>query len=134
MTALLEFAKNYYIFMLLLFMFSYLVPKNVYKKYARFMVGVVMVLLLIQPIHKWINEEDSVLLFEQKIKEEMEAFDFQHEMPVFIREGEDVYERYEAFAKENKGVFKDTDEDGLSGTSVYRNIGDGGDDTDGKKE
>ena len=40
---MLEFLKKFYIFMLILMVFSYLVPKEEYKKYIQFFIGIFVV-------------------------------------------------------------------------------------------
>ena len=47
---MLEFLTKFYIFMLILMVFSYLVPKEEYKKYMQFFVGVFVVVLLLKPV------------------------------------------------------------------------------------
>ena len=50
MNVILKFVRDYFIFMLILFLFSYLVPKDTYKKYVQFFIGVLMVAILMQPV------------------------------------------------------------------------------------
>ena len=47
---MLEYLKTYYVFMLILMVFSYLVPKEEYKRYIQFFVGIFIVVLMLKPI------------------------------------------------------------------------------------
>ena len=50
MHIILNFVKQYFIFMLLLFVFSYLVPKENYRRYFSFFISVMMVAALLFPL------------------------------------------------------------------------------------
>ena len=47
---MLDFLKNYYVFMLVLMVLSYLVPKEEYKVYIQFFIGIFVIVLLLEPI------------------------------------------------------------------------------------
>lgn len=47
---MLEIIKEFYIFALLLLIFSYLVPREDYKSYIQFFVGIFVIVLLLCPI------------------------------------------------------------------------------------
>lgn len=86
MNVILKFVRDYFIFMLILFLFSYLVPKDTYKKYVQFFIGVLMVAILMQPVVSLFTEdgEDEVRSQIEQIMEE-------------CTKGGDLYERlYEA--------------------------------------
>lgn len=87
---MLEFLENYYVFMLILLVFSYLVPKESYKKYIQFFIGLFMIVLFLKPIFELFTLENSreineiFDLFNQKI----ESLDGKE------LEGENIYEYF----------------------------------------
>lgn len=87
---MLEFLKNYYVLMLVLMVFSYLVPKNEYKVYIQFFISVFMIVLLLKLVLQ-IFRADSVRdfyeMFEQ-FQQQMEKLDLNME------KGEDVFEHF----------------------------------------
>ena len=86
MNVILKFVRDYLIFMLILFLFSYLVPKDTYKKYVQLFIGVLMVAILMQPVVSLFTEdgEGEVRSQVEQIMEE-------------CTKGGDLYERlYEA--------------------------------------
>jgi hypothetical protein len=50
METLITFAKNYVCFMLILFLFSYLAPREDYRRYFQFFISVLMAAALISPV------------------------------------------------------------------------------------
>jgi hypothetical protein len=50
MDTILTFAKNYACFTLILFLFSYLAPREEYRKYFHFFISVLMVAALLGPV------------------------------------------------------------------------------------
>lgn len=87
---MLELLKKYYVFMLILMVFSYLVPKDTYKKYIQLFVGIFMVVLFLKPILALLTMEnpneiyEMFALFNQKI----ESIDLEQS------EGENIYEYF----------------------------------------
>ncbi len=58
-----EYLKNYYIFMLIFMVLSFLVPKDEYKVYIQFFVGIFMVVLLLEPILELLMAQDASDLY-----------------------------------------------------------------------
>ena len=87
---MLELLKKYYVFMLILMVFSYLVPKDTYKKYIQLFIGIFMVVLFLKPILALLTMENPnemyevFALFNQKI----ESIDLEQ------LEGENIYEYF----------------------------------------
>lgn len=87
---MLEFIRNYYVFVLILMIFSYLVPKDEYKGYMQFFISIFIIVLLLKPMMEFLMLEDSSVLqetfstFNNRIKE----LDFQ------IGEQEDIFEHF----------------------------------------
>jgi stage III sporulation protein AF len=61
---MLEFLKNYYVFMLILMVFSYLVPKEEYKAYMQFFIGVFMVVLFLKPVLEFFSTDNPDFVYE----------------------------------------------------------------------
>lgn len=56
---MLDFFKDYYLCMLVLMVVSYLVPKEEYKAYIQFFIGIFIIVLLLQPILTVVNRAGS---------------------------------------------------------------------------
>ena len=61
---MLEFLKNYYVFMLILMVFSYLVPKEEYKAYMQFFIGIFMVVLFLKPVLEFFSTDNPDFVYE----------------------------------------------------------------------
>ncbi|MBQ6845475.1 MAG: stage III sporulation protein AF [Agathobacter sp.] len=61
---MLEFLKNYYVYMLILMVFSYLVPKEEYKVYVQFFIGIFMVVLFLKPILEFFTMDNPDLVYQ----------------------------------------------------------------------
>ena len=85
---MLEYLKNYYIFMLILMILSYMVPKDEYKAYIQFFVGVFMLVILLKPILELLTMDNQNLIYEifEEINEKIEGVS--HEFVFFEGEGE----------------------------------------------
>lgn len=87
---MLEFLKNYYVFMLILLLFSYLVPKEDYKRYIQFFIGIFVVVLFLKPLLEFgtmdvSNHLDEVFVpFNQKVEN----------LDLEIEEGETIFEYF----------------------------------------
>ena len=82
---MLEFLKNYYVFMLVLTLFTYLVPQESYKKYLQFFIGIFIVVLFLKPILEFAILEETIQV--------QEFFDAFHRQPELI-EGESIFEHF----------------------------------------
>lgn len=87
---MLEFLKNYYIFMLILLVFSYLVPKEDYKKYMQFFIGIFVVVLLLKPVLEFFTMDSPTRIYEMfdSFNAQMEQLDLE------VKEGETLYEYF----------------------------------------
>lgn len=83
---MLEFLKNYYVFILILMVMSYLVPKDEYKVYIQFFVGIFVIVLLLKPVLEILTMEEPTLIYEvfEEINKKVEEVSFEH----FFFEGE----------------------------------------------
>ena len=87
---MLDFIRNCYVFVLLLMIFSYLVPKDTYKQYIQFFIGIFVVVLLLKPLLEFLMAKDSSMLegiFSQ-FNQRMNSLEFQ------IGEQEDIFEHF----------------------------------------
>lgn len=87
---MLEFLKNYYVFMLVLMVFSYLVPKEEYKIYIQFFISIFIIVLLLKPIMKIFtsdNTDEFYNMFEQ-FRQQIENLELE------VEEGEDIFEHF----------------------------------------
>ena len=87
---MLEFLKNYYVFMLVLMVFSYLVPKEDYKIYIQFFISIFMIVLLVRPIMEILtmdNSEQFYDMFEQ-FRLQMEGLEYE------AGKGENIFEHF----------------------------------------
>lgn len=87
---MLEFLKNYYVFMLVLMVFSYLVPKEEYKTYIQFFISIFIIVLLLKPVLGIFITEDPTQLYEwfDEYCEQIENLDIEME------EGENIFEHF----------------------------------------
>lgn len=87
---MLEFLKNYYVFMLVLMVFSYLVPKEEYKIYIQFFISVFIIVLLLKPVIEVFlveSPKDLYVMFDE----------FQNQIENWnpeMERGEDIFEHF----------------------------------------
>ena len=87
---MLEFLKNYYVFMLILMVFSYLVPKEEYKAYMQFFIGIFMVVLFLKPVLEFFSTDNPNFVYEV-----FKNFDLQLEQyEVDMTEEENLFEYF----------------------------------------
>lgn len=87
---MLEFLKNYYVFMLILMVFSYLVPKNEYKSYVQFFIGIFVIVLFLKPVLQLFTIENPTLIYQvfEELNQEIEEYE------INLTEGESVFEYF----------------------------------------
>jgi stage III sporulation protein AF len=85
-----SFVKNYFIFLLLLQIIAYLVPKDSYKKYVQFFTGVLMAVVLLRPVLSWMEQKSELSEYIQwdALMEQIEEL----EKNGYEGEGEDMFE------------------------------------------
>ena len=74
--------------MLILMVFSYLLPKAEYKKYIQFFIGIFVVVLLLKPILEFLYMDNPTRIYEV-----FESFNAQINY-VELEEGENIYEYF----------------------------------------
>ena len=85
-----EFLKKFYIFMLILMIFSYLVPKDMYKKYIQFFIGIFVVVLLLKPVLEFWSLKNP-----ERIYDVFGSFNEQvKNLEIELEEGETIYEYF----------------------------------------
>lgn len=87
---MIEYLKNYYVFMLILMVFSYLVPKEDYRKYIQFFVGIFMVVLLLKPILELFHTNTPTRIYEvfEEFNEHMNQIEWNEDR------GRTIYENF----------------------------------------
>lgn len=87
---MLDFLKKIYVFMLILMVFSYLVPKEEYKRYIQFFVSIFVVVLLFKPILEFLYIDNPARVYEV-----FDSFNQQiQEVELELEEGENIYEYF----------------------------------------
>lgn len=89
MQNILEFVKNYFVFMLILFLVSYLVPREEYRKYFNFFIATLMVAILMQPVLAFLDKDTSEDLREKlsEIEENLSGIEY-------YEKGENIFEQF----------------------------------------
>lgn len=87
---MLEFLKNYYVFMLVLMVFSYLVPKEEYKIYIQFFISIFIIVLLVKPIMEVFSLQGIDNLYDMFVQFQNQVDNLELE----VREGEDIFEYF----------------------------------------
>lgn len=97
MSEVLEFVKNYFIFMLVLFLFSYLVPKESYRKYINFFIGVLMAAVLVRPFLVFVSSDSKREMKKalSEIEEKLADLEYQEK-------GENIFEQFLGEATETE--------------------------------
>lgn len=93
METILELLKSYFALILVLIVFSYLMPQEGYKKYMQFFVGIFMGFVILQPAAEWILKEDAPMENLEELQEQLEEISFD-------LEEEDMYEIYFGISEE----------------------------------
>ena len=76
--------------MLILMVFSYLVPKEEYKKYIQFFIGIFIVVFFLKPVLELFTVDNPA-----KVYEIFDTFNTQiNELDVELEEGENIYEYF----------------------------------------
>ena len=85
---MLELLKEYYVFMLILMVFSYLVPKKEYKVYIQFFMSIFLLVLFLKPVLEFATMDHPGLVTDvfEKINMQIEHRDLE------MREGENIFE------------------------------------------
>lgn len=91
----LEFLKNYYVFMIILMIFSYLVPKESYKKYIQFFIGIFVVVLFLKPILELFTIDNPNQIYEmfEPFNQRVESLELEG-LELEKQEGETIFEYF----------------------------------------
>ena len=118
MHIILNFVKQYFIFMLLLFVFSYLVPKENYRRYFNFFISVMMVAALLFPLLQ-ISEKEVAAQTKARLEEiEEKIGDTQ-----YYQKGENIFEQFLSDEGMAETENKEPDENGFSYYDTHRSSG-----------
>lgn len=81
-----EFVKGYVYFMIVLMVASYLTPKEEYRKYVQFFMGILLAVVIIRPIIGWGAKENwyDALDYVNELYEQLGQIEYEGE-------GNDVY-------------------------------------------
>ena len=92
---MLEFLKNYYVFMLILMVVSFLVPREEYKAYIQFFISIFVIVLLLKPVLEIFTMDNPSLIYEvfDDFNTQLEQFEVdlskeENIFEYFISEGE----------------------------------------------
>ena len=87
---MLDFLKKFYVFMLILMVLSYLVPKEEYKKYIQLFIGIFVVVLLLKPVLEFFTVDNPTRIYEifESYNEQMQELNYE------LEEGENIYEYF----------------------------------------
>ena len=87
---MLELLKKYYVFMLVLMVFSYLVPKESYKKYIQLFIGIFIVVMFLKPVLMLFTMENPNAIYEvfELFNQKIESLNLEQ------LEGETIYEYF----------------------------------------
>lgn len=61
---MIEIIKEFYVFALLLLVFSYLVPKEEYKAYIQFFIGIFLLVVVLKPVLRLVMADDLSMVYE----------------------------------------------------------------------
>lgn len=89
MQTILAFVKEYFVFMLVLFLISYLVPRESYRKYFHFFIGALMVAVLMEPVLSFFNRDARGEFHRQLEEIEKNLSEIEYE-----EKGEDIFEQF----------------------------------------
>ena len=80
MNTVVEFVKNYFVFLLVLYLFSYLAPQESYRKYFRFFVSALMIAVLMKPVLGIMQKDvrDEAMLQLDSIAEQLEENQYEN--------------------------------------------------------
>lgn len=86
MDTIVEFVKNYFIFLLVLYLFSYLAPKESYRKYFRFFVSALMIAVLMKPVLGALGSDAG-----ETVRGQMDEIIEQMQQQTYEGKGEDIF-------------------------------------------
>ena len=86
MNTIVEFVKNYFIFLLVLYLFSYLAPQESYRKYFRFFVSALMIAVLMKPMLGFLGTDAR-----EQMRGQLDAVIEQMQQQTYEGKGEDIF-------------------------------------------
>lgn len=89
MQIILNFVQDYFVFMLVLFVFSYLVPGESYRKYFQYFIGALMVVILLKPLLSFGNGA-----YRNEFRQELTHIEKELSDMKYYEKGEDIFEQF----------------------------------------
>ena len=87
---MLEYLKHYYVFMLILMMVTFLLPKEEYKSYVQFFISIFVIVLFLRPVLELFTSENPDFVYHM-----FEEFNVQMEQyEVDMIEEENIFEYF----------------------------------------
>ena len=87
---MLEYLKHYYVFMLILMLVTFLLPKEEYKSYVQFFISIFVIVLFLKPLLELFTREEPAFVYQ--IFEEFNVQLEQYE--VDMMEGGNIFEHF----------------------------------------
>ena len=74
---MLEFLKHYYLFMLILMLFTFLLPKEEYQAYVQFFVSIFIIVLFLKPVLELFTREEPDFVYRifEELNVQMEQYE-----------------------------------------------------------
>ena len=94
---MLEFLKHYYVFMLILMVASFLLPKEEYKAYIQFFIRIFVIVLFLKPVLELFTREEPAFVYQI-----FEEFNVQMEQYEVDMTGEENIFEYFFFEREGE--------------------------------
>lgn len=87
---MLEFLKHYYVFMLILMVVAFLLPKEEYKVYVQFFISIFVIVLFLKPVLELFTKEDPAFVYQifEEFNTQMEAYEMD------LTEGGNIFEHF----------------------------------------
>ena len=87
---MLEYLKHYYVFMLILMLVTFLLPKEEYKSYVQFFISIFVIVLFLRPVLELFTSENPDFVYQM-----FEEFNVQMEQyEVDMIEEENIFEYF----------------------------------------
>ena len=87
MDTILDLVRNYFIFLLVLYLISYLAPQESYRRYFHFFISVLMVAVLMKPVLGFLQKD-----VRDEARQQLDAIEEQWKQNQYEGKGEDVFE------------------------------------------
>jgi len=61
---MIDFLKNYYVFMLILMVVTFLLPKDEYKGYIQFFIRIFIIVLFLKPVLEFFTKDEPAYVYQ----------------------------------------------------------------------